>query len=343
MSKRNDVHEIKMALNDPTRVLEALGLMGQGKARARQAAGWMIRCVVHDDREPSCSVQQRKGVLLWKCHSCGASGDVLHLVAAANNMKLESDFKSVLAAAARLAGLWHIVDQIEGRELRPLRQEFVPPSVVEEQPREWPSKAEVDALWSSCTAASDDPDVIAYLNSRAIDLDVVDGKDLARALPPRGALPPWAVCRGGTWRDVGYKLVIPVYDAGGDMRSVRVAMVTNGDGPKRRPPFGHKASELVMADAFALAMLRGDFKPYKLLIVEGEPDYLSRCQVTNDPHTAVIGIVSGSWSPAFAAKVPVGCRVSLRTDNNPAGDRYAEEIEATLWRRAFVYRLQGSQ
>jgi hypothetical protein len=343
MSGENDVREIKYTLNDPTRVLEALGMLGTGKARERQSAGWKICCPVHGEKSPSCSVQQKDGMLFWRCHACNERGDVLHLVAIANNLSVERDFKAVLAAAARMAGLWHIIDRLEGREPREPRPEFVPPPTVAEPPREWPPRSDMDALWTSCTPTVDDADVAAYLRGRAIDPDIVDAKDLARALPGRGPLPAWAVCRGGNWRDVGYKLVVPVYDATGDMRGVRVARVVDGDGPKRRPPFGYKASELVMADAFGIAMLRGEFKPYRLAIVEGEPNHLSRCQVTNDPHTAVIGIVSGSWTTAFAAKVPLGCRVAIRTDNDPAGDRYAAEIEQTLRRRAFVYRFGGDQ
>ena len=333
-----DVAEIKYALSDPTRVLEALGMMGQGKARARQAGGWSVRCPVHEDNSPSCSVQQREGVILWKCHACGATGDVLTLVAVANNLKLDTQFKAVLAAAARLAGLWHLVDKLEGREPRGPQPVFVPPPVVVEPPREWPPQAEVDALWSSCTPTIDDADVAGYLRGRSLDPDVIDSGNLARALPRRGALPRWTACRGGGWRDAGYKLVIPVYDSTGTMRSVRVARVVDGDGPKRLPPFGHKASELVMADAFGLAMLRGEIKPYRATLIEGEPDFLTRAIVSNDPHGCTLGIVSGSWTKAFAERLPVGCRVAIRTHVDDAGDRYAKEIEDTLRRRAFIWR-----
>jgi hypothetical protein len=335
-----DVTEIKYALSDPTRVLEALGMMGQGKARLRQAGGWSVRCPVHEDGTPSCSVQQRDGVILWKCHGCQASGDVLHLVAFANNLNIDTNFKAVLAEAARLAGLWHIVDKLAGRE--PVGPRPVPPPPpVAEPPREWPPREEVAALWSACVPTADDVDVASYLRARSLNPDVIDGRELARALPERAALPRWAVCAGGSWRTVGYKLVIPMFDANGEMRSVRVARVVDGDGPKRRPPFGHKASELVMVDLFGRAMLRSEFKPYRVVIVEGEPDFLSRASVMNDAHGCTLGVVSGSWTPAFAARIPLAGRVALRTDVDEAGDRYAAEIEASLKRRAFVWRRQA--
>jgi hypothetical protein len=337
-----DVAEIKYALSDPTRVLEALGMMGQGKARARQAGGWSVRCPVHEDNSPSCSVQQREGVILWKCHGCGATGDVLTLVAVANNLKLDTQFKSVLAAAARLGGLWHLVDKFEGREPREPRPEFVPPPVRIEPPREWPPKDEVDALWASCVSTSDHADASVYLRGRSLDPEIIDARGLARALPESGALPRWCVCRGGTWREVGYGLVIPVYDVTGEMRSVRVARVVDGEGPKRLPPFGHKASELVMADEFGLAMLRGQIQPYRVVIIEGEPDFLTRASVANDPHGCTLGIVSGSWTKAFADRIHVGARVAIRTHLDDAGDRYAAEITETLRRRTpHVYRRRA--
>jgi hypothetical protein len=339
-----DVVEIKRALSDPTRVLEALGIMGQGKARARQAGGWMIRCPVHEDGSPSCSVQNKGGVILWKCWGCDATGDVLSLIAAVRSLKIDTDFKRVLVEGARLAGMWQLVDKLEGRDLRehlpvPAPAPQQPP--VEEPPRVWPPKDEVDALWASCTPTSDDPIVADYLRARSLNPDIVDSRELARAIAPFGALPRWAYATGGTWRDVGYRLLVAMYDADGEMRSVRAWRVVDGDGPKRKPPFGHKAGEMVMADAFGRAMLRSEIKPYRLVIVEGEPDFLSRASVTNDAHGATLGIVSGSWSKTFAERVPLACRVVLRTDVDKSGDRYAEEIEATLRRRAFIWRLQA--
>lgn len=340
MSDR-DVTEIKLALSDPTRVLEMLGMMGQGKARARQAGGWMIRCPAHEDGSPSCSVQQRDGVILWKCWGCGATGDVLHLVAFARGLKLETDFKATLLEAARLAGMWGTVDRLEGRvSAEPRQDPPTPPRRAPEPPPEWPPQAEVDALWSSCTRTTENEHVAEYLRGRALSPETIDELDIARALPPRGTLPSWAFCRHGNWREAGYRLIVPMYDATGAMRSVRCWRVVDGDAPKRLPPSGHKASELVMVDAAGQAMLRSEDRPYRITIVEGEPDFLTRASVTTDAKAATVGIVNGSWTPAFAERVPLGCRVAIRTDVDEAGDRYALEIEATLRRRAFIWRLQ---
>lgn len=345
----NRVPEIKAALSDPTRVLEALGIMGEGRARQRQASGWLIRCPVHADRSPSCSVQNRGGELLWNCHACGAGGDVLSLIAAVRGISLSGrGFIDAMTEAARLGGLWHIVDELEGRANDADRRPAPPPPARPQPPpepeRTWPDKAEVDALWNVCGPVSENEAATEYLAGRGIDATQVDALDLGRVLPARGALPRWASYRGAaavssTWRELGYLLIVPMFDPEGSMRSVRAWRVVAGEGPKRLPPSGCKASGLVMADTFGRAMLRGERAPERVVIVEGEPDHVVRCIVTRDPRTAVLGIVSGSWSAAFASKLPQGARVDIRTDADDAGDRYAAEIVASVKRRCIPYRL----
>jgi len=338
----NRAPEIKRALGDPTRLLEALGLLADPRGRQRQASGWLVRCPVHEDRSPSCSVQERKGVLLWKCHACDAGGDALSLIAAVRGLSIKQDFRAVLLEAARLGGLWQIVDELEGRGEAPAPMPAPIRAPEPESDREWPPIGEVEALWNSSRAVSDDAECSAHLSGRGLDPERVASLDIGRALPTRGALPPWARCRGGTWREAGYRLIVPMFDATGALRSVRAWRVTDGDGPKRLPPSGHKAGEMVMADAFGRAMLAGTRKPETVAIVEGEPDFFARCLVSNDPHVAAIGIVSGSWCRAMAERIPVGARVVIRTDHDQAGDRYAEEIERSIARRAFVFRSRSA-
>lgn len=350
----NRVPEIKSALSDPTSVLDALGILGEGRARQRQAAGWMIRCPVHADRSPSCSVQNRGGELLWKCHSCDQGGDVLTLVAAVRGLSMSGrGFIEVLVEAARLGGLWHIVDELEGRasdvERReaPRRAAAPPPEMAPERERTWPDRGEVEALWGTCGLVSEDDEASAYLAGRGIDAAMVDALELGRVLPGRGALPRWASYRGAaavssTWRELGYRLIVPMFDPDGAMRSVRAWRVRLGEGPKRLPPSGHKASGLVMADTFARAMLTGSRTPDRVVVVEGEPDHFVRCIVTRSPSTAILGIVSGSWTQDFADKLPRGVRVDVRTDADDAGDRYAAEIIASVKRRCIPYRIARS-
>lgn len=343
--RRSHAPEIKRALWNPQRVLEALGVFGEGKNRRRQGKdGWVICCPMHADRTPSLSVQVVDGELAWRCHgSCGVGGDVLSLIAGVRGLRIPSDFPQVLLEAARIGGLWHIVDELEGRERvepRPIAPPE-PPRQGPEAPRMYPDG--IEAFWGRLEPVSADSEVVAYLAGRKIDPDRVEVGDWARVLPDAGALPTWARCRGGSWREASYRLVVPVFDAEGIMRSVRGWRV-GGDHelPKRIPPVGHKANGLVLADTFGLAMLRGTRDPERVVITEGEPDTLLWSTRSNDPKTAILGVLSGSWSDAFAARIPIGCDVCVRTHLDRAGDKYAAEIERSLRRRAFVWRLQNS-
>lgn len=319
--------EIKRSLTDPIRVCEKLGLLGGPRSFTRQGGGLLIRCPVHDDRTPSCSVQMKSGVLLWKCHACDASGDVLTLVAATRGLTMAGDdFRQVLIVAAELAGLHSLVAEIESGERRDRPEPVVRPEPTPEPDRPYPPVEEVEALWAKGAALSDDDR--KWATGRGIDPDTVG--DHVRALPARGELPRWASYQGRTWRETGHRLVVPVFDATGAMRSVRVIRVVDGDSPKRLPPGGFKAAELVMACDIAQAMLRGTFAPARLLVVEGEPDFLSAMSMRTRNMYARIGITSGSWTVAFAKRVPSRSVVFVGTHDDKAGDKYASAIIESL-------------
>lgn len=340
----NYAPEIRRALSlDPKKLLEELGIFGDGRGHTRQANGWMVRCPVHAERTPSCSVQVKQGELVWKCWGCDAAGDAIALVAASRGLSLGRGFRDTLIECARIAGLWGIVSELEGRsELRrdlPPRPPVAAPPARPEAPRDYPDAGEVASLWEASRPVSDDPDVAAYLAGRAIDPDLVEAKDLARVLPFAGALPPWARCRAGNWREASYRLIVPMFDPAGTMRTVRGWRV-GGDQelPKRLPPSGHKAAGVIMADQWAIAMLRGARQPERVVVTEGEPDFLTWATRVNEPRTAVIGIVSGSWTRELGDRFPVGCRVDIRTDHDAAGTKYANEFVSGLARRCFTFR-----
>ena len=343
--RANYAPEVNRALSDARRVCELLGLTAGGpRTFQKQASGVIVRCPVHAEHTASCSVQTVKGVLLWKCHGCQASGDAIALVAAVRGMSLRGrGFREVLAECARLAGRWDLVSAIEGRADAPPRAALPAPRAAEapEATRAYP--ADAGAFWAGLGAANEDAEVCAYLRSRAIGPDAVESRDLARVIPDRGALPPWARYRGRTWRETGHRLIVPMFDAGGELRSVRAWRICDDDSPKRLPPGGHKASELVMADPWGLAWLRGTRVPRRIVVAEGEPDWGVWASRLNDPQTATLGIVSGSWHAALAARVPVGCRVDVRTDADEVGERYFAEIAASLKRvTPDVFRLKVS-
>lgn len=302
------------------RVLIALGLLADRRTFRRQHAGFLIRCPVHDDRTPSCSVQDRDGVVLWNCHACGESGDALDLIAAVRG----GTFADALAEGAQLAGVYD-----DGHERRAPAPRQAP--IRTERP--YPPQAEVEALWRATTDR--DRECEAWLASRGVlypdaAMTHIGGHAVTRALPARGELPAWASYQGASWRETGHRLLVPMFDAAGALRSVRAIRVVEGDAPKRLPPAGYRASGLVMANDLALGMLRGTFEPRRALVLEGEPDFIDACAAPMAEPVAKLGVVSGSWTEAFALRVPATALVLIYTDRDEAGDRYASAIRASL-------------
>lgn len=103
VADREAVREIRNRLDDPARVVDALGL---SKGSRPQARGMLVCCPVHADRTPSCSVRTgADGTIACRCHGCGWTGDVLGLVAAVRGLDTRRDFGRVLAEAAAIAGV----------------------------------------------------------------------------------------------------------------------------------------------------------------------------------------------------------------------------------------------
>ncbi len=322
------VRDIKRALIDPVRVCEQLGLLGSRGSFSRQAGGVLVRCPVHDDRTPSCSVQTRSGVLLWKCHACSADGDILTLIAARYALSMAGDdFRQVLIIGAELAGLHDLANTLglRDRQSRPQLVTMPEPSPADET-RDYPAQSELDGFWRGCGDL--DESAVAWVAGRNLDPAVV--AEIAKGLPRTRTLPKWASYQGKSWQETGHRIVVPVYDHGGWMRSVRAIRVIDGDAPKRLPPGGHKAAGLVMACDQTLSMLRGEHTPTRVLIVEGEPDFLSAATIRFVQVCAKIGITSGSWSADFAARIPKQAHVYIGTHNDPAGDKYAKAIADSL-------------
>jgi hypothetical protein len=329
--------EIRRHLTDPVRLCRALGLTQDAH---RTADGLTVRCPAHQERTPSCSVTRgQDGTVRVRCFGCGLAGDGFVLVAAVVHLDYRSDFREVMAQTADLIGLRDIADEIrEGRQAaeRPLPTEPTPAPE-----RVYPPRTQVLAVWDDAGFVNEDCDASRVLVERKLDPDSVAVKDLARVLRHDQVLPPWARYRGDssesrTWLQTGHRLLLPTYAANGNLVSLRAWRLTPGDSPKRLPPSGHKATGLVLASAAAVRMLRGEGGPGKLVVSEGEPDFLSWSIQYSGP---VIGITSGSWTSDFASRIPLGSEVILRTDLDDAGEKYARQILEALKQRCTLHRL----
>lgn len=207
-----------------------------------------------------------------------------------------------------------------------------------------------DELPSLATLEATGP--VEWLMSRGIDPKIAAERDLGRVLPGFGRkLPRWATIGGKTWAEAGIRLVLPVYDASGELAGVRgrwtgpagVAEAPE-DGPgelearaKEVAPWGQRSAGLVFANAAGRAMLRGEGVSDVVTVVEGGADFLTLATLTDAP---VIGVFAGSWTAELAARVPNGAQVLLATHADRVGEGYARQVAATLLRRCEVARLR---
>lgn len=327
----NYKQDIKHALTDAFAVCTTLGLIGGRATFQRQAAGVIVRCPVHTENTPSCSVQFRHGALLWKCHGCDAAGDALDLVAAVRGLDTRTNFKRVLIEAAEVGGLSWVAREIEDGVVSD-RPRPVMSTPAPEPDRTYPPAHEVAALLAACGPVRGDAEATAMLGARGLDVDRIDADALAVVVPKTATLPRWARHQGASWIESGHRLIVPMRAPDGAIASVRAWRVTDGDTPKRLPPSGHRASGLVMSCPMATAMLEGRFAPSRVLVVEGEPDFLSGATLPMSAPTARLGLVSGSWTHALAPRFPIGTQVFVWTHLDQAGDRYAVEVVRGLQR-----------
>lgn len=337
---RDHAREVRNLLSDPGKLVQALGLT---KGAKRAGWGMQIRCPAgtHADKDPSCSVRVAgDGTVAVRCHGCGYTADAIGLAAQCLGLNARTQFRELLAECAKLGGDHALADEITGGERKPNRKPIARPALAPEPPRTYPPEAEVSELWTISGAVNLDADASRTLAFRRIDPDAATRLDAVRVLDPRThwtRLPGWARYRGQFWTATGHRLLVPVFDPRGRMRSVRAWRVVDGSSPKRLPPAGHLAAGLVMANPMAAAWLRREVCPVRLYVVEGEPDWLC-ASVTFGVGDAVVGIGSGSWTRDFADRVPRETEVIVSTHADDAGDKYAAHVLETLDDRCPAYR-----
>lgn len=340
MTRRDHAAEVRRGLADPLQLCRSLGL---DKGSKRQPKGGIhVCCPVHAERNPSCSVTLGEGrTIRVKCFGCEFTGDALTLIAVVRGLDLKTQFKEILRVGAEISGLHHVLHELETGEVdtdRPAPRAL--PEAPAEPPRTYPPGPELDELWHGTGSCAGDAAASAMLAARGIDAGAVDRAELARCFQAgiaRDRIPGWASYRGQTWRDTGHRLLVKVFDADGLWQSLRAWRVGEGSSPKRLPPAGHKAAGLVLANKHGQAMLRGEPCPRRVIITEGEPDWMVRSLASRGD--VVIGIGSGSWHEGFAARVPYGAEVLIRTHRDRAGDGYAMKVLESVRHRAQVYRL----
>ncbi len=134
-----------------------------------------------------------------------------------------------------------------------------------------------------------------------------------------------------------------VFDAEGQLRSVRAMRVTDGDTPKRLPPAGHKAAGLLMLNADAWKIVARGAAPDSVFIVEGVPDMLYiAAALPRVVEAPIIGLVSGGWSDEWAAKMPMGATVYIWTHDDEAGEGRRDALSGKHDHLRHPERSEGS-
>jgi hypothetical protein len=290
-------------------------------------------CPFHSESTPSFSVSQDNGK--FYCFGCLKAGDVFDLVGHVWGI---NGLRAQLEAVANWGGLKWALDRLEGRDVpRARAPALISKSIVAAPGRKAIDRGEVEKLWSLCRPATDDPAVSDYLRSRNLDPAEIADRDLARALPERLALPPWASYQRTPWNRSHYRLVARLFNPSGEHASLTVRRIVAADDgmPKALFPPGPRTS-LMLADDAGCWALRAphDYLPSELWIAEGLTDLFalacdfSVCDEWAPGSLAIVG--PNSWSQPAADRIPDRVTVVVAVDPDEAGDRYLAQIISTF-------------
>lgn len=290
----------------------------------------------------------------WFCFACEVGGDAIDLVAASLG---RARFKDLPHHRRQEVKEWcgRFVGNDETSQIR--RRPSQPPERVE---KPYPPLAEVLELLRHCIPTTEDKQVDAYLRSRGVDAIDVDDRRLAFALPEGVSLPSWARFGVNRWTEIGSRLIVPLVDCRGEIRSVVARRIVDGETPKALPPKGFGKSGLVWACPFIRTVLRdgmpewwgADAPPLRIFIVEGDSDFLTaatgaaqglRWSDADEFAPGILGITSGAWTAEVAGRIPDGAELIVATDDDDAGWKYLEVIERSINTRIAAGTLRVSR
>lgn len=311
----------------PEHLLQGLELRWTRKV----GVNWRAPCPIHGGKNPSFVFNPE--TLTWFCHSkCGRGGGPLELLNGGLPPK-GVEFGRVVQELAVRAG---VTGGTTTPRWSPCKRTRLPDLV----PKVYPEGAA--AFWRGCTPVSECQAAVKRLESWGMDAGVVRDYDLARVVPVRGPVPDWATCRGRKWSET-YRLVFPLFAPSGQLKSLRGRPLSDlpSGFPKSVAPAGVSCSGLVLADGLGRQVLEtGQVPtwwtpeiPFRVVVTEGEKDFLTwaiNASKADEFAPGVVGIAGGGWSNELGARVPVGTRVVVRTDQDEAGERYFRRVRNSL-------------
>ncbi|MEY4510965.1 MAG: primase [Pseudomonadota bacterium] len=332
-----------------------------GETVRRNGRGYRGRCPFHDGGNPQAFYVDPSEKWFY-CHTCKVSGTAIDYVMKTKGIDA---FHDAVVHLARLAGLG---DGTDGAARSPHVGGSQPvarhaPSKRTEQPPNYPPIDEVRELWRiaygvrayplaahylSASKKRLDPELIARFDSRPTGDAVEPNYGLLRVLPVLAKEDRFDWMRWWWW--AGYRLIAPLVDAQGQVRSFQARNVLaederppgpNGDPrPKSISVGGFEKRGLLLACPRARHVLMTGALPVdwpmgeqpRFEVCEGELKYTLRaCKQYGNPRGAMVfGVVGGAWTKELVARLPDRSRVWIGTDENPGGTAHATTILRAL-------------
>ena len=278
----------------------------------------------------------------WRCHRCGAGGDVVDLVAWATE---GARYRDLHGAPKTNVRAWF--DDMGVNRVKINGVSAPPPAP---RARRRPMLNEVKQLWlasgqlASLGGSKEDQLALDFLKRRHLNMEILDSTGIVRALPHRNNY-QWPDWWPGKWAAL-WRVITPAFEPDGRLASIHARSVASqAVKPKSRWPIGYEAGGLFMGNADGIRMLRGrppgDLEG--LLVCEGLTDLFQACSfvICERMKFAVLAGASGSFRDLSKVRVPEKLDVIVATDPDEKGDQYAREIWRALAPRP-IYRLKLS-
>lgn len=290
----------------------------------------------------------------WRCHRCDAGGSGIDMTAAV--LFSGSKYKDLTKTDRVCVREWFVrhgwTSGNPSGVFIPKRKPIGRKPQPDLEPHKYPDSTEVMRLWESSLPATEDHDTSSWLESRGLDPVKIQSLNLARTLDKNIKLPVWASFRRRGWFTAGYRLIFPMWDAKGRMKTLH-ARRFNDHNPKAVAPSGYELRGTILACNTAKRILETGKLPehlssadqLKIIITEGEPDFLTWATRENpNKDYVVIGVISGSWPDDsigrnLASRIPEGSHIYIRIHGDEKGKKYVDSLTSTFkGRKITLYR-----
>ena len=289
----------------------------------------------------------------WKCHKCGAKGDVVDFV---SFHYFQRPLKHLSKPEQAVVRDWFAekgyctASGVPSHVLPdPSKRPKVNAPTFEGPVR--PPKEELHALWENTRtfeqameeATTWSAPICEWLVTRRFAPRVLDDTKCVRVLPPPVDynFPEWFPHQ---WAGT-YRIAAQCFEPDGSFASIHCRSVTYAKGrkpagSKTRWPVGYEAAGLLMANNAAVEMMKGKAGTIDaFMICEGITDFMRACEQAHREslNLAIVAGTSGSYKNLSKMSIPKTLKIFIATDTDDSGDEYAAIIcdqlpEHTLYR-----------